>query len=117
MIAKTAQVATSAIYASAIALDGSGNVFIGGSYYGQVDVNPSTKIDSRLPNFSADDGYVAKFSSTGASRGPPRWAAVSSMDWPSMQPATRMPSARFARPSLPALANRPSRATATTMSL
>ena len=64
-VAKTAN-SNSAIYGQSLALDGAGNVFVGGSYRGQVDVNPSATIDTRLPNLSTTDGYVAKLTTSGS---------------------------------------------------
>lgn len=66
-IAKRGEVTDSALYCTDIALDGSGNVFIGGSYRGQVDINPGATVDQRLPNISgSSDGFVARLSPTGA---------------------------------------------------
>jgi hypothetical protein len=67
-IARTGEQAGSAIYAQTLALDAGGNVIVGGSYRGQVDIDPNSKKDRRLPNISAsgNDGYVAKLSPAGA---------------------------------------------------
>ena len=51
-----------------LALDAAGNIIVGGRYLGQVDFNPSTSVDTRLPNFATftTDGFVARLSPTGS---------------------------------------------------
>ncbi|MFO0892367.1 MAG: hypothetical protein U0790_24910 [Isosphaeraceae bacterium] len=61
-----AKASNSRISCQDLALDGAGNVIVGGTYSGQVDVNPSSSVDTRLPNLTTSDGYVAKLSSSGA---------------------------------------------------
>ena len=67
-IAKTGEVANSAIYCNSLALDAGGNVLVGGAYRGQDDIDPRSKVDTRLPkaSTSVNDGYVAKLSPAGA---------------------------------------------------
>ncbi|WP_165253388.1 hypothetical protein [Paludisphaera soli] len=63
-VAKTSE---SAVAVNEFDFDPSGNIVVGGSYGGQVDFNPNSKVDYRLPTDSASvDGYVAKLSSAGA---------------------------------------------------
>jgi hypothetical protein len=66
-VAKTAQSPGAYMLPIGIALDPTGNIIIGGLYKGQVDFDPSPKIDKRLPNVGVNyDGFVAKLSPTGA---------------------------------------------------
>ena len=68
-VAKTSEAANSRGYVSELAVDGSGNLVVGGTYKGQVDINPSPSVDRRLPTLSsAVDGFVAKLTPSGASR-------------------------------------------------
>lgn len=67
LVAKTAELPGSFVALNDLALDTSGNVIIGGRYVGQVDFNPSSKIDYRLPNIGSNgDGFLAKLSPAGA---------------------------------------------------
>jgi Beta-propeller repeat len=66
-VAKTAESPGSHVSLNDLALDATGNVIIGGQYVGQIDFNPSPKIDYRLPNIGAStDGFVAKLSPAGS---------------------------------------------------
>jgi len=65
-VSKTAESPGSYVRFNDIAVDSSGNVFVGGIYEGQVDLNPSSSVDYRLPDARAMNGFVAKLSSTGS---------------------------------------------------
>jgi hypothetical protein len=66
-VAKRAESPGSRVSVGDLALDATGNVIIGGQYVGQIDFNPSSKIDYRLPNIGAScDGFVAKLSPAGS---------------------------------------------------
>ncbi len=65
-VAKTGENPSSLSTCSDIAVDTSGNIVVAGRYWGQVDLNPSSNVDTRLPNLSSSgDGFVAKLSSAG----------------------------------------------------
>jgi hypothetical protein len=63
LVAKTS---SSVVYTHAMDIDDSDNIVVGGSYKGQIDFNPSSQIDYRLPAPAAYAGYVAKLSPTGS---------------------------------------------------
>jgi hypothetical protein len=66
-IAKTSEAANSRGSVSELAVDGSGNLVVGGTYKGQVDINPGSSIDRRLPTLSSTaDGFVAELTPAGA---------------------------------------------------
>jgi hypothetical protein len=65
-VSKTAESPGSSVGLSDIAVDTAGNVIVGGSYRGQVDLNPSSSVDSRLPNARNSNGFVAKLTSGGS---------------------------------------------------
>src|SRR5262249_50048776 len=66
-LAKTAESPGAYSYCVDIAFASASNLIVGGNYGGQVDFNPSSKIDYRLPNIGPSyDGFVAKLSPAGA---------------------------------------------------
>jgi hypothetical protein len=65
-VAKTAESSTAYVGITDIRVNSLGNVFIGGSYSGPVDFDPSSKVDYRLPNANSLDGFVAKLSASGS---------------------------------------------------
>ena len=65
-VAKTAESPDSCVFLADIAVDAAGNVVVGGYYQGQVDLNPSSSVDYRLPNPGPCNGFVAKLSSGGS---------------------------------------------------
>ena len=65
-IAKTAELSTAYVNVGQIAVEGAGNIVVGGWYRGPIDFNPSPSVDYRLPNSSSIDGFVAKLSPSGS---------------------------------------------------
>jgi hypothetical protein len=65
-VSKPAEVSLSSVLFADIAVDAAGSVIVGGYYHGQVDLNPSSSIDLRLPNERRFNGVVVKLSTTGA---------------------------------------------------
>jgi hypothetical protein len=66
-VAKTAASPASRAVCTEVAVDPAGNVVVGGGYSGQVDFNPSSSVESRLPNITTSgDGFVARLSPGGS---------------------------------------------------
>jgi hypothetical protein len=66
LIAKTADAPNSWASIEDLAVDGAGNVAVGGHVAGQVDLNPSASGDYRLPTPNQFNGFVAKLTSGGS---------------------------------------------------
>ena len=65
-VAKTAEASNSWAFIEDLAVDGGGNILVGGHVSGQVDLNPSSSVDYRLPTPKTYNGFVAKLSSGGS---------------------------------------------------
>ncbi|APW64286.1 SBBP repeat-containing protein [Paludisphaera borealis] len=65
-VAKTAEASNSWAFIEDLAVDGGGSVVVGGHVSGQVDLNPSSSIDYRLPTPNQFNGFVAKLSAGGS---------------------------------------------------
>ena len=76
-VSKTAESPGSFVSLSDIAVDTAGNVIVGGYYKGQVDLNPSSSVDYRLPNTRNYNGFVVKLSTGGSLA----WAIQSGGDY------------------------------------
>jgi hypothetical protein len=50
---------------SAVAVDGSGNVYVGGTFWGTVDFNPSSTATHTVTAVGAYDSYISKFDAAG----------------------------------------------------
>jgi hypothetical protein len=70
-VAKTAETPDAYVSLDDLAVDPAGNIIAGGEYRGQVDVNPSTSVDQRLPYTYPEtgnpwpNGVVVKLTSAG----------------------------------------------------
>ncbi|XZE35682.1 hypothetical protein SH501x_001205 [Pirellulaceae bacterium SH501] len=63
-IAVTASNSLSQVNGEHVGVDSTGNVYLAGSFKGQVDINPSASIDTRLN--TAHDAFLVKLSSSGS---------------------------------------------------
>jgi hypothetical protein len=63
-IAVTASNSLSQVNGEHVGVDSTGNVYLAGSFKGQVDINPSASIDTRLN--TSHDAFLVKLSSSGS---------------------------------------------------
>ncbi len=65
-VAKTSEASNSWGFIDDLAVDGGGNVVVGGNVSGQVDLNPSSSVDYRLPTPNLTNGFVARLTPGGS---------------------------------------------------